>query len=106
MIYLASPYTHKDKSVMQWRFEQTRELTIKLMRDYPFVYSPVVYCHPLAVKYDLPIDALYWKQFDTEFIRKCNRMIVHTLDGWKESVGVQMEIELAARLFIPIDCMS
>lgn len=101
MIYLASPYTHLDPTVRQSRFEAVCQATAALIRRGEIVYSPIVHGHPLC-QYGLPGDWAFWQEYDLAFLKKCDRLFVLTLEGWKESVGVRAEIEAAQKLEKPV----
>ncbi len=101
MIYLASPYTHVDAGVRESRFDSACLATSTLMRAGLSVYSPIVHSHPL-VRYGLPIEWEFWRAHDCEHLRRCDEVMVLTLDGWKSSRGVKAEIELAIELDLPI----
>ena len=105
MIYLASPYTHVDDAVRESRFDAACLATSTLMRAGLSVYSPIVHSHPL-VRYGLPIEWEFWQDHDCEHLRRCDSVIVLTLDGWKASRGVQAEIELAIEFDLPIRYLS
>ena len=57
--------------------------------------------HPL-VRFDLPIEWDYWERIDREHLRHCDEVVVLMLDGWRESRGVQAEIDLAIEIDLPI----
>ena len=99
MIYLASPYTHVDTAVRESRFDDVCLATSTLLRAGLHVYSPIVHSHPL-VRSGLPIEWEFWQTHDCEHLRRCDELVVLTLDGWKASRGVQAEIELAIELDI------
>lgn len=101
MIYLASPYTHSDPSVREARFDAACQATVGLVRSGHVVFSPIVHGHPL-VRFDLPIEWDYWERFDREYLRRCNEVAVLMIDGWRESRGVQAEIDLAIDMDLPI----
>jgi hypothetical protein len=101
MIYLASPYTHSDPSVREARFDAACLATVALVRAGHVVFSPIVHGHPL-VRFDLPIEWDYWERFDCEHLRRCDEMVVLMLEGWRESRGVQAEIDLAIEMDLPI----
>ena len=105
MIYLASPYTHVDATVRESRFDAACLATTTLMRAGLSVYAPIVQCHPL-VRYGLPIEWEFWQAHDCEHLRRCDEVMVLTLDGWKASRGVQAEIVLAIQLDLPIRYLS
>lgn len=102
MIYLASPYSSPDPAIVEQRFAFTMKCLAELIgKRGLFVWSPIVHCHEMAVRYKLPKDAAYWQRFSIDFIRRCDGMYVLKLPGWKESIGVQEEIKFANSLFIP-----
>ena len=101
MIYLASPYTHSDLLVRESRFGAACLATAEMVRGGDVVFSPIVHGHPL-VRYGLPINWDYWERFDREYLRRCDEMVVLMLDGWRESRGVQAEVDLAIDMDLPI----
>jgi hypothetical protein len=40
--------------------------------------------------------------FDLQHLRRCDELVILTLDGWRENEGVQAEIRLAHELGEPI----
>jgi len=101
MIYLASPYTHADLSIREARFDAACLATAELVRAGHVVFSLIVHGHPL-VRFDLPIEWDYWERIDREHLRRCDEVVVLMLDGWRESRGVQAEIDLAIEMDLPI----
>ncbi len=101
MIYLASPYSHDDPAIREQRFHAVCRETAELMRRGNVVFSPIVHGHPL-VGHGLPTDWPFWERFDREHLRRCNELVVLTLDGWRESVGVAAEIRIASDLGKPV----
>lgn len=102
MIYLASPYSHPDPGEVTLRVNQTMKCLAELLREGKFVWSPIVHCHELAMRHDLPKDAKYWELFSIDFLRRADGLYILTLPGWKESKGVQAEIAFAGTIFLPI----
>lgn len=106
--YLASPYTShkkkaKDREIEQdLRYGAAIQATGKLHRADMVVYSPIVHYHPIALHHKLPGDYDYWKHINEIFIQKSSGLIILTINGWKESRGVQDEIELAQSLKLPV----
>jgi hypothetical protein len=62
------------------------------------VYSPITHSYPMARVGKLPDDWAYWESIDRWYIERCEEVHVITVDGWKESVGVQAEIQAAKTL--------
>ena len=105
MMYLASPYSDPDPGVREARFRAACRAAAELMRAGHVVHCPVVHSHPLTA-FGLPTDWSYWERCDREFLRRCDEVVVLTLDGWQGSVGVQAEIRLAAELAKPISFLD
>ena len=100
-VYLASPYSDPNRSVMDDRFEQAALFTSQQLELGVTVYSPIVHNHPLA-KYGLNRDWEFWRPHDLIMLSKASELWVLTLDGWKQSVGVSEEIEWQRRHKRPI----
>ena len=103
LVYLATPYSHPDPDVRRQRFEAVNLRAAVLMAEGVHVFSPISHTHPIAEAGSLPKDWKFWEEYDTAIIQCCCRLIVFCQDGWKESIGVQAEIEIASRLNIPIE---
>jgi hypothetical protein len=106
LIYLASPYTHSDKAVMQERFEKVLRMTAYLIRQGLFVFSPIAYGHTMAMKYKVPTEWGYWCDFDSTIISRCDKVMVLKIKGWDKSKGVQAEIQVAKDCGIPVVYIS
>ena len=102
MLYLASPYSHPVALVRESRAKDAAVATSKLLAGGLHVFSPVVLTHPLAETRILPSDWDFWRGYDFEFLRWCAGMIVLTLEGWQESVGVQAEIRVMMTMKRPV----
>lgn len=102
MIYLASPYSHKDPGVVWERYRAVAKYTAKCLREGEIIFSPIVYCHQLAVQYGLPSEWGFWEKVDSEFISRCVELRVYMLHGWIHSRGVTAEIKIAEELGIKI----
>jgi nucleoside 2-deoxyribosyltransferase len=101
MIYLASPYSHPDSDVREQRFEAVCRAAAFLICSGKTVYSPIAHTHPIC-KYGLPGDWQFWQHHDRQYIELCDEMVVLTLDGWKQSKGIQAEIGIARGLGKPV----
>lgn len=101
MIYLVSPYSSPDPTVREQRFHAACGATAQLLRLGHITFSPVVHGHPLAI-FGLPTDWSYWKPFARAMIRLSDEVVVLTLDGWRKSVGVAAEIEIAGEFGTPV----
>lgn len=112
LIYLATPYSHNDKYVRHQRHLAACTAAAKLICEGHMVFSPIAYSHPITAlarslgTYDIPLTFDGWKDFDLRMLRLCDKVIVVKMTGWKESVGVQAEIEEAKRLGMEVEYME
>ena len=101
LIYLASPYTDDNASVMAERFEGICKAAATIMKAGHHVFSPIAHSHPIA-QYGLPKDYAYWKAYCEKTLPLCTEVWVIQLDGHEFSVGVAAEVRLAYALGIPV----
>jgi hypothetical protein len=102
MIFISSPFSSPLPAVQQARYERVMEFTSIMLGSGYQVFSPIVYCVPMAQRFNLPGDAAHWAKFNIEFLRQSEAMFLLQLPGWDQSKGVQMEMRLAKTLFIPV----
>lgn len=103
MNYLASPYSHPDPLIMKTRFLLAEQALAKLLLQRIWTYSPIVHHHEVALKYNLSRDwETFWKPLDFDMLRRCNRLLILAIPGWRESQGVTTEIKFAREASIPI----
>jgi hypothetical protein len=100
--YLASPYTHPDKAVMQQRFEAAERCLAWLLSMKIWTYAPIVHCHALAMKYALPPNHEFWLDYDRAMIYGASGVLVLKIDGWRESKGVMAEMLYAKDNYVYI----
>ena len=98
MKYLASPYSHPDEAVRTARYELAMSAKVWLIRQRIWTYSPIVAWHETAKAHDLPLDAAFWLDCNSDAQTACrDGTIVLCIPGWKESIGVTGEISFALR---------
>jgi hypothetical protein len=95
MIYLASPYSHPDPLVREWRFRAACKATGFLIERGSIVFSPIVNSHPLCQYGGVPADWQFWDRFDLALMRKCDAFAVLGLPGWRDSKGIEAEMSAA-----------
>jgi len=103
IIYLALPYMHENKFIMEFRAMVSDVIAADLMNQGKMVFAPISMCHHISVKYGLPGHWEFWKEMDEEFIKISGKVLVITLKGWQDSVGVNAEMELAKKYGVPIE---
>jgi hypothetical protein len=105
VIYLASPYSHPHPAVREQRFQAACRAAAALLRVGLVVFSPIIHTHPL-VAHGLPTDWASWERIDREHLQRSDEVLVLTLAGWRESVGVQAEIRIANELGKPVGYLA
>lgn len=102
MIYVASPYSSPILGLAETRYKQTC-LFVDRMITLGFVaFSPIVYCHPIALRTKRATDAKTWHDFNMQMLRRTEAMYVLRLVGWEESKGLNMELKVCNILAIPV----
>lgn len=91
MIYLASPYSHPDKSVMFQRYQQVCRAAGALMKEGHIIYSPIAHNHSIAEWCDMPTTWDFWETYDTQVLALCQELWILQLEGWEQSTGVKAE---------------
>ena len=103
LTYLATPYSHPDPAVKHARFVVANKCSAALMRAGHQIYSPISQTHPIALEGGIPGDWHYWEEYDKRIISICQEIMVLTIDGWRESIGVKAEIEFANELGLKVE---
>lgn len=101
-VYLASPYSHDDIKVRTSRFRAVTRLAGALIREGHFVFSPISHGHPIAIHGNTPGDYAYWSGFNDSVLNWANHFVIYKIEGWKESIGIQHETEIALEKNLPI----
>ncbi len=104
--YLVSPYTHQLATVRAKQHALAESAFVWLMRQRIWVYSPIVHCHAAAQVHEMPTDFDFWQEYNKALIQSSHGVIVLTIDGWKESKGVNGEIRFAAERGLPIEYLQ
>ena len=99
-IYLGSPYS-KYEAGHGAAARVVADAAAALMRRGLVIYSPIAHGHAIAA-HGLPLDWAFWKAQCQPLVDAAVGLIVLTMDGWQESVGLQYEIEEFVRAGKPI----
>lgn len=102
MIYLATPYSHKNPVIRGIRFKQACIIAGQLIQEHHRVFSPIIACHPIGQYFDLPYDHVYWQRVDEIFMSMCTIIYVIKYSGWDNSNGIASEIDLAIKRGLPV----
>jgi len=115
MIYLASPYSHEDADVREYRYVQACKAAAALIRQGGVVFCPIAHSHGIAVHGGIGGEWDIWKEMDEHFLKLCNLMslvgvcsslVILTLEGYDRSEGIKAEVKIAQRYHIPIEYME
>lgn len=107
--YVALPYS----SGTDYRFphkEERKKFRYRMALRYIYwaasrgehVICTIAMTHEPAELYGMPDDAGYWYDFNLAVIEKAASVTLLMLPGWKDSMGVRAELELAQSLKLPI----
>jgi hypothetical protein len=102
LIYLASPYSHPDKSVMVSNFEIVSKKAAELVSDGHVVFAPITYGHMLCEFKEMTTCQEFWMGFCLTYLERCDQLWVYMMPGWDVSKGVAQEIEFAKENGMPI----
>ncbi len=102
LIYLASPYSHPDPAVREARYRAVCEAAARMIARGELVYSPIAHGHGIALFGRLPTSWACWRLLDLRMLEACDAVAVLCIEGWRESTGVQAEIDAAGALGLPV----
>lgn len=102
LIYLASPYSHKDPAVMEHRYEVACQAAGNLMKRGAAVFAPIAHSHHIGQLLGEATNHEFWLRQDMAVLRHCTEMFVLMIPGWQESRGVREEIDFCTAHKIPI----
>lgn len=89
-IYLGSPYSKCDD--LEQAAHDVAEAAGALMNLGLAVYCPIAHGHAISKAEPLPADWDFWKRQCDPMIDAAAALIVLTMDGWQDSVGLNYEI--------------
>jgi hypothetical protein len=102
---LASPYSHPDELVRQYRNDLVVKAAAKLYAEGIHVFCPIAHSHPINRAGSGSAESGSWKvwcDFDMHMLSSCGAMLLLTMHGWQKSVGVTAELEFAHKHNLPI----
>lgn len=105
MIYLAAPYSHPDKKIVQARMEDIYKVMYIYMKRGEHILTPLA-MHEVVVRHNLPDDFIYWGKYCLDILKRCDKMVILKLPGWEYSLGIQKEMEFCKENNIPIEYIN
>ena len=97
IVYLASPYTHKDDSIREERYRKISQIAADLNKEGILAFSPITYCHTLLEYAEMPTNWSFWQSFCISFLQHCDELWVYKMEGWDRSQGIAEEIKFAEK---------
>lgn len=97
LIYLASPFSHKDRWVMKLRWAIITAIGAKLVSEGKHVFGPITESHAYDEFGVGNSGWEYWQKHDYLMIDKADELWVVKMKGWEQSVGVQAELTYAQK---------
>lgn len=102
LVYLGSPYT-KYRTGLDAAFRDVAAIAAQMLHEGVRVYSPIAHTHPIAIHGNLdPRNHDIWLPFDQAMMDAADAMCIADMDGWRESYGVQYEIDYFRRQGKPV----
>ncbi len=102
MIYLATPYTHKNDEIREIRFRQACMIGAKLIEEGHRLFSPIVAYHPMSWYGNFKTDYHTFGSFCKIHMSISTILYIAEFSGWEDSVGVASEMLLAEQQGLPI----
>lgn len=102
LYYLATPYSHPNKGVKTCRGVIAELIGSKLVEMGYHIFGPIAESSQYTKYTDIGGNWEFWSTHDRLMLERCDGLIVCTLKGWEESIGVTAEIAHATELNIPV----
>lgn len=102
MIYIAAPYSHQNPLIRAERSRKAGKAMWELARAGVPAIAPTFYGHEFEGKFRAELPYEFWLVWSRGILVKCSEVYVLPLEGWRESLGLESELTLAASLWLPI----
>jgi hypothetical protein len=97
MIYLATPYTTDDPDLLEKRYLIAMDIAQFYLKQSIPIFSPILHCHEMSKRYNLPGDIGFWKGYDFQMVLASTEVWFGLLPGFSESIGMKYEFSLAKK---------
>lgn len=106
LIYVAAPYSSPDTRTTEKRMDTLTRYLAYLSSKGQVAFSPLLMHYCLGGEIEFPGDYGFWRNHCLTLLSKSDILHVLMLEGWKESAGVQDEVEFAERNSILVKYVS
>lgn len=106
--YISNPYNGTEAE-KESRAQIAARVCGLLLKKGIHAWSPIVHNHAMMKTFnEFTLEERRTKILDFDFtlLKSAKGMIVLTIDGWKQSYGVQAEIDLCNKLDIPVKYLN
>lgn len=105
-LYLATPYS-KYKEGLDAAYKMACEQRALFVKARIPCFSPIVHCHDVAKYGGIdPLDHKIWIPDDAVFMSLAKGLVVVKAEGWRDSYGIDQEIEMFSGMGKPIHLMA
>lgn len=109
LTYLSCPYSDPSESIRMARYSEAIRAAADLQLQGRFIICPVIVNHPIEAYLktrDLKYPSRYWADLEKMFSSVCDELVILPLPGWKNSRGVQREMDLFRKAGKPMHVMT
>lgn len=102
LIYLASPFSHKDKGIQKLRWALVSYVGAQLVNEGHHIFGPITESYTYT---QFGVDGSeweFWEAHDKLMLKKCDELWIVMIKGWETSVGVGAEMDYANANNMPI----
>jgi hypothetical protein len=91
--YLATPYTKYTSGLDDAAWDASK-VASRVMKRGVAVFCPVSHCHQIALAGRISlVDAEFWMRMQKPIMEIATGILVAGLDGWRDSAGIEKELE-------------
>ena len=105
ILYVAAPFTHREASTREHRFQVACRASALLMQSNICCFSPLSHSVPIVRYGGKSLDELdsdFWLTMDIPFLERSDELLILGLGGWERSKCVLAEMLFALKNHKPI----
>ena len=98
MLYLCCPYSHSSPTIREHRYHTSCIAAAKLLQAGIVVFNPLANSIPAEEFGKINLRHDQWMAIDLPILCRSDEILVLSLDGWEQSLGVRKEMFQAMAL--------